>query len=95
MEYIDHLFLLVSKIKNYFSNVTCIYYKLNNYILKIINDPPKEEKCDSFIFGIIEGCKDECCIEQYSYNLTTFESVFIKCIEKKEEKKEYKLNICL
>ena len=91
VEYMDYLCLLVSKIKNYFSNVTCIYYKINNYILKIFNDPPDLEKCDSFIFGIVEGFKDECCIEEYSYSLTTFESVFIKCIEKKEEEKENNL----
>ena len=103
VEYMDYLCLLVSKIKNYFSNVTCIYYKINNYILKIFNDPPNEEKCDSFIFGIVEGFKDQCCIEEYTYSLTTFESVFIKCIEKKEEEKENNIegkekklvNICL
>ena len=80
-----------------------VYYKINNYILKIFNDPPNEEKCDSFIFGIVEGFKDQCCIEEYTYSLTTFESVFIKCIEKKEEEKENNIegkekklvNICL
>ena len=88
VEYMDYLCLLVSKIKKYFSNVTCIYYKINNYILRIYNDPPNDEKCDSFIFGIVEEFQDQCCIEEYTYTLTTFESVFIKCIEKKEKEIE-------
>ena len=102
VEYMDYLSHLVSRIKSYFSNVNCIHYRINNYILKIFNDPPIEEKCDSFIFGIIEECKNKCCIEEYSYSLTTFESVFLNCIEKKEEEKENdkegkekKINICL
>ena len=77
-EYLDYIFKLANKIKNYYKNceIICIKYKLNNIILKIDNKD-KNEKCDSFLFGIMEGFKEELNIEEYSYDLSTLESVFL------------------
>ena len=78
----DYLSGLASKIKKYFENVTCMKYKLNNCILKVYNydyQNKKSIKCESHIFGIIEGCKKELSIDEYNYNLTTLENIFIKC----------------
>jgi len=82
VEYMDYLSGLASKIKKYFENVTCMKYKLNNCILKVYNydyQNKKSIKCESHIFGIIEGCKKELSIDEYNYNLTTLENIFIKC----------------
>ena len=82
VEYMDYLSGLVSKIKNYFGNVICQKYKLNNCILKISNsayENKKGLKCESHLFGIIEGNKKELSIDEYNYNLTTLENIFIKC----------------
>jgi ABC-type uncharacterized transport system ATPase subunit len=77
-EYLNFIFKLENKIKKYFKNcdITYMKYKLNNIILKIQNKD-KKEKCDSFLFGIMEGFKEELNIEEYSYSLSTLESVFL------------------
>ena len=82
VEYMNYLSGLVNKIKKYFGNVTCKKYKLNNCILKISNNDfenKKGLKCESHIFGIIEGNKKELFIDEYNYSLTTLESIFTKC----------------
>ena len=85
-EYLDYIFKLVDKINKYFNcDITFIKYKLNNVILKIENRDRKN-RCDSFLFGIMEGFKDELNIEEYSYISPTLESVFLDiCSEKNDE----------
>ena len=77
-EYLNYIFNLEKTIKSFFKNcdITYIKYKLNNIILKIDNKD-KQNKCDSFLFGIMEGFKEELNIEEYSYTLSTLESVFL------------------
>ena len=77
-EYMNYIFKLENKIKSFFKNcvITYIKYKLNNIILKIDNKN-KLNICDSFLFGIMEGFKAELNIEEYSYILSTLESVFL------------------
>ena len=77
-EYMNYIFKLENKIKSFFKNcvITYIKYKLNNIILKIDNKD-KLNICDSFLFGIMEGFKAELNIEEYSYILSTLESVFL------------------
>ena len=77
-EYLNYIIELKKKIKSFFKNcdITDIKYKLNNIILKIDNKD-KKNKCDSFLFGIMEGFKAELNIEEYSYTLYTLESVFL------------------
>ena len=77
-EYLNYIFKLKKKIKSFFKNcdIIDIKYKLNNIILKIYNKD-KQNKCDSFLFGIMEGFKAELNIEEYSYTLSTLESVFL------------------
>ena len=77
-EYMNYIFKLENKIKSFFKNcvITYIKYKLNNIILKIDNKD-KQDICDSFLFGIMEGFKAELNIEEYSYTLSTLESVFL------------------
>jgi len=72
---------LVKKIKDYFDYIHCKQFKLNSFILEIKNINNKN-KNDNYIFGIIEKYKDICHIEEYSYNLTTLENLFIECYEK-------------
>ena len=74
----NYIFKLENKIKSFFKNcvITYIKYKLNNIILKIDNKD-KQDICDSFLFGIMEGFKAELNIEEYSYTLSTLESVFL------------------
>jgi len=82
VEYMDYLSDLASRIKIYFDNVICKKYKLNNCILKIFNNANENKrglKCENYIFGILEGCKNELSIDEYNYNLTTLENVFMKC----------------
>ena len=76
VKYLECLFGLVNEIKKYFDYVDCINFKLNNFILNINNFDPKN-KCDSYLFGIIERYKDIYSVEEYSYSLTTLESVFL------------------
>ena len=107
--YLDYLINLVNKIKNYFvtCEVKCIKFKLNNFILHI-NNQDKENKCDSYIFGLLEGNKKELKIVEYSYTLTTLESVFLEFCDqsyhldkqgeeifKNEEQKENLISIML
>ena len=82
IRYLDLLYGLVGKIKKYFDIVECIDYKLNNFILNIKNNNIEGNKCDSYIFGIIEGYKKIFQIEEYAYSLTTLESVFLEFCEK-------------
>ena len=84
IKYLDYLFTLCSKIKDYFSSVNCIHYCLNNYIFKIYLDDDKE-KCPSRIFGIIEGCKKDCKISEYVYEITNLEDIFLKYTRKDDE----------
>ena len=77
--YLDYLFALVKVIKKYFFSVEFINCKLNNFIL-IIN-ANKHNKCDSYIFGILEENMKKLSIEEYSYSLTTLETVFLKFCE--------------
>ena len=94
VQYMDYLAGLVRKIKTYFGNVKCKKYKLNNCILKISNIPLENKngsKCESHIFGIIEGYKKELSINEYNYSLTTLEDIFEKCSNNPNESngKEY------
>lgn len=75
--YLDYLFNLIGIIKQYFGYVECIDCKLNNFIL-IIKNEKRSNKCDSYIFGILEEKKEILSIEEYSYSLTTLETVFLK-----------------
>ena len=86
-EYLIYIFKLVDKIKKYYKDchITCIKYKINNIILKIENRD-KKNKSDSFLFGIMEEFKKELKIEEYSYFLSTLESVFLDiCSDKGNE----------
>ena len=87
-EYLGYIFKLVKKIKKYYKDcpITCIKYKINNIILKIENKG-KKNKCDSFLFGIMEEFKKELKIEEYSYFLSSLESIFLDiCSDKSNER---------
>ena len=84
VRYLDLLYGLVEKIKKYFDIVICINYKLNNFILNIKNTI-QDNKCDSYIFGIIEGNKKIFQIEEYAYSLTTLETVFLQICNKNQK----------
>ena len=89
-----YILKLVDKIKKYYKNchITCTKYKISNIILKIENRD-KESKCDSFLFGIMEEFKKELKIEEYSYSLSTLESVFLDiCSDKDKEFNKEKEN---
>ena len=95
IKYLDYTLLLSKKIKEYFMSVTCVNFLCNNYNFKIKKNP-NDDKCDSRLYGIIEECKDECHIEEYNYNLTTLESIFLDTIGANKDlgKSEYeKMNI--
>jgi len=97
VKYLDYTLLLSKKIKSYFMQVNCVNFLCNNYNFKIRKNP-NDDKCDSRLYGIIEECKEECHIEEYNYNLTTLESIFLETIgeEKYLGKSELeKLNISL
>ena len=85
-EYVTFILKLENKIKIYFKNcdINYINYKLNNIILKIENKD-KKDICDSFLFGIMEGFKKELNIEEYTYNLSTLESVFLDMCSDKND----------
>ena len=68
---------LADKLKKYFDEVECIDFKLNNFILHAKG----RKVCDSFIFGLIEGNKEALSIEEYSYSLTSLETIFLKFCE--------------
>ena len=96
IKYLDYLKGLVKEIKKYFDSVKCIKFKLNNFILKIENIN-KKDKNDNFLFGIIEQNKNIYNILEYSYTLTSLESIFIECnkAEYENEKEKDVLNILL
>ena len=85
IEYLDCLLGLTTKIKEYFDAVECIKFNSNNFILKIYNIN-SQYKNDSHIFGIMEKFKEKYKIEEYCYNLTTLENIFIDCCNSKELK---------
>ena len=77
IKYMDYLQNLVVKLKKHnFKYVTCIDFKLNNFILQIKNTG-EDDECDSYIFGLLESNKDSLFLEEYSYTLTTFEKIFL------------------
>ena len=57
--------------------IICIDYNLNNFVFKIIKDKD-EDKCNSRFFGIIEECKEECKIIEYTYEFANLEKIFMK-----------------
>ena len=84
--YINYLIDFAEKIKEYFDTVKCIDFKSNDFILKVKDRKIKningnKKGCESFIFGIIEGFKNKFSIEEYSYSLTSLESIFLKACE--------------
>ena len=89
VKHLDNLLILVYKIKKYFNYVECANFKLNNFILKI-KDRKAYKKCDSYIFGLVEGYKDELSIEEYSYSLTSLETVFLEFSEQNYSNDKYK-----
>ena len=88
VKYMDYLMELVKKIKDYFNYIHCKRFKLNSFILEIKNIGNKD-KNDNYIVGIIEKYKDLCHIEEYSYELTTLENVFIEYCKQEEEESEH------
>ena len=90
IKYLDLIFLLSSKIKKYFRSIICINYSLNNFVFKIIKDKD-EDKCNSRLFGIIEECKEECKIIEYTYEFANLEKIFMKYTtnETKESRNSY------
>ena len=97
VKYLEFTLLLSKKIKKYFMSINCINFSVNNYnfeIKKKLND----DMCDSRLFGILEECKDECHIEEYNYNLTNLESIFLETIDENKDSiqsETEKLNISL
>jgi hypothetical protein len=100
---LNYIFKLVKKIKKYYKDcrITCIKYKINNIILKIENKD-KKNKCDSFLFGIMEKYKNELKIEEYSYFLSSLENIFLDiCSDKgneynmKIQKEKIKDQLCI
>ena len=82
IKYIDYLHNLVTKLKKHnFNEVTCIDFKLNNFILEIKNTVKDDDQCDSYIFGLLESNKNALFLEEYSYTLTTFEKIFLEFCE--------------
>ena len=97
VKYLDYIFKISSKLKKYFKNIYCIHFSLNNFIFKITKEK-NSDKCDSRIFGIIEGCKESCHIIDYNYILTSLETIFLKTINNKNDlgySEFNKLNISL
>ena len=65
IKYMDYLQNLVVKLKKHnFKYVTCIDFKLNNFILQIKNTG-EDDECDSYIFGLLESNKDTLFLEEY------------------------------
>ena len=82
IKYMDYLHNLVTKLKkSNFNQVTCIDFKLNNFILEIKNTDKDDDQCDSYIFGLLESNKNSLFLEEYSYTLTTFEKIFLEFCE--------------
>ena len=88
IEYIDYLMGVVKNIKEYFDYVYCTKFNLNNFILKIYNKIKHNElnRNDNHLFGIIESCREKYNIDEYCYNLTTLENIFMDCHLKKSKK---------
>ena len=77
IRYMDYLHKLVEKLKEKnFSEITCVAFKINNFILNIKNTD--KEGCDSLIYGFMESNKNALLIEEYAYTLTTFEKIFLE-----------------
>ena len=77
IRYMDYLHKLVEKLKEKnFSEITCVAFKINNFILNIKNKD--KEGCDSLIYGFMESNKNALLIEEYAYTLTTFEKIFLE-----------------
>ena len=79
IKYLDYVFLLSSKLKNYFESVICVNYILQNFDFRI-KKGQNEDRCDSRIFGIVEGCKKECHIEEYTYKISSLENIFLETV---------------
>ena len=77
VRYMDYLHDLVEKLKEKnFNEITCVAFKINNFILNIKNTD--KEGCDSLIYGFLESNKNALLIEEYAYTLTTFEKIFLE-----------------
>ena len=82
---IDNLLALSKILKKHFYFVECIDFKLNNFIINV-RERNVPNGCDSFIFGLIETYKEELSIEEYSYTLTSLETIFLKFCESSYDK---------
>ena len=80
--YLNNFFNFVNIILENYTEVYCIDYSENNFIIKI-----KKEKNKSigFLFGLIEDNKQKYNIEQYDLRLTSLEQIFNKFAREKEQ----------
>ena len=70
---------LMKVIKEYFEEITCVYFKDNNFVFRIKRKRTKEEKSLGFLFGLIEDIKNDknkYNIEQYSLQYSSLEQEF-------------------
>ena len=67
---------LMKKLKEYFEEINCVFYKDNHFVFRIKRNKTKEEKSIGFLFGLIEGFKYKYNIEQYSLQYSSLEQIF-------------------
>ena len=67
---------LMKRIKDFFEEINCVFYKENYFVFRIKRNKTKKEKSIGFLFGLIEQYKYEYNIAQYSLQYSSLEQIF-------------------
>jgi hypothetical protein len=82
--YSENILKCISRITNYFTDISIVEFYDNNYKLKIRKN--NNSSSIGFLFGFVEDQKIECNIAEYSIAQTSLEQIFNKfAMENNEE----------
>ena len=91
--YIENALKVINKVREYFVTIILSEFVDNAFLFKVKRSHQEGEKSIGFLFGVVEGMKHECNIEEYSIQQTSLEQIFNKFThEQEEQNKKYNAN---
>ena len=90
--YIENALKVINKVREYFVTIVLSEFVDNAFLFKVKRSHHEGEKSIGFLFGVVEGMKKECNIEEYSIQQTSLEQIFNKFIHEQEESNNKKYN---
>ena len=83
--YVENALKVINKVREYFVTIVLSEFVDNAFLFKVKRSRHEGEKSIGFLFGVVEGMKKECNIEEYSIQQTSLEQIFNKFIHEQEE----------